>query len=247
MLVLDQVVKNFGGIQAVNDLSFEVEAGQIMALIGPNGSGKSTTLNLITSVYPLTSGAIYFDDRDITRLPTYQVNRAGIARTFQNIRVFDNLTVWDNLWVASKRRPEESRLKSWITADRAARAWLNEVLKNSHLYDRRDVLAGNLSLGEARRLEVARGMATDPKLLMLDEPAAGMHVTEIAELVDTIRTLQQQGTTILLIDHVLDLVMNVAQNVVVLNFGQKLAEGTPAEIQADPKVRSAYLGSKRDA
>ncbi len=246
MLVLDQVAKNFGGIRAVDDLSFEVEAGQIMALIGPNGSGKSTTLNLITSVYPLTSGAIYFEDRDITRLATHQVIHAGIARTFQNIRVFDNLTVWENLWVASKRRPEESRLKSWIKADAAVRGWLNEVLKNSHLTDRRDVLAGNLSLGEARRLEVARGMATDPKLLMLDEPAAGMHVSEIAELVDTIRTLQKQGTTILLIDHVLDLVMNVAHNVVVLNFGQKLAEGPPAEIQANPKVRSAYLGSKGD-
>jgi len=247
MLVLAQVAKKFGGLLAVDNLSFEVEEGQIMALIGPNGSGKSTTLNLITSVYPLTSGTIYFQDRDITRLPTHLVTRAGIARTFQNIRVFDNLTVLENLWVASKRRPEESRLKSWISSGRATRGWLEEILKNSHLQDRRDVLAGNLSLGEARRLEVARGMATDPTLLMLDEPAAGMHVTEIAELVDTIRTLQRNGTTILLIDHVLDLVMNVAHKVVVLNFGHKLAEGTPEEIQADPNVRSAYLGTKEDA
>ena len=244
MLVLDRVAKRFGGILAVDDLSFEVGAGEIVALIGPNGSGKSTTLNLITSVYPVTAGAIYFQDHDITGLPTHQVIRTGIARTFQNIRVFDNLTVWQNLWVASKRRPESSRLASWIRSDQATRAWLNEILKNSHLSDRSESLAGDRSLGEARRLEVARGMATDPKLLMLDEPAAGMHVTEIGELVETIRTLQQHGTTILLIDHVLDLVMNVAQKIVVLNFGQKLAEGTPAEIQANTKVRAAYLGTK---
>ena len=247
MLALDRVAKRFGGLLAVDDLSFEVESGEIVALIGPNGSGKSTTLNLITSVYPVTSGAIYFQDHDITGLPTHQVIRTGIARTFQNIRVFDNLTVWQNLWVASKRRPESSRFASWITSDQATRAWLNEILKNSYLSDRSEALAGDLSLGEARRLEVARGMATDPKLLMLDEPAAGMHITEIGELVDTIRTLQQHGTTILLIDHVLDLVMNVAQKIVVLNFGQKLAEGTPAEIQANSKVRAAYLGTKDEA
>ena len=244
MLALDRVVKRFGGLLAVDDLSFAVGSGEIVALIGPNGSGKSTTLNLITSVYPVTSGTIYFEDHDITGLPTHQIVRTGIARTFQNIRVFDNLTVWQNLWVASKRRPESSRLKTWITGDQATRNWLNEILKNSHLSDRKESLASDLSLGEARRLEVARGMATDPKLLMLDEPAAGMHVTEISELVDTIRALQQHGTTILLIDHVLDLVMNVAQKVVVLNFGQKLAEGTPTEIQENPEVRAAYLGTK---
>jgi len=244
MLALDRVAKRFGGLLAVDDLSFAVGSGEIVALIGPNGSGKSTTLNLITSVYPVTSGTIYFEDHDITGLPTHQIVRTGIARTFQNIRVFDNLTVWQNLWVASKRRPESSRLKTWITGDQATRNWLNEILKNSHLSDRKESLASDLSLGEARRLEVARGMATDPKLLMLDEPAAGMHVTEISELVDTIRTLQQHGTTILLIDHVLDLVMNVAQKIVVLNFGQKLAEGTPTEIQENPEVRAAYLGTQ---
>lgn len=244
MLALDRVAKRFGGLLAVDDLSFAVDSGEIVALIGPNGSGKSTTLNLITSVYPVTSGTIYFEDHDITGLPTHQIVRTGIARTFQNIRVFDNLTVWQNLWVASKRRPESSRLKTWVTGDQATRNWLNEILKNSHLADRKESLASDLSLGEARRLEVARGMATDPKLLMLDEPAAGMHVTEISELVDTIRTLQQHGTTILLIDHVLDLVMNVAQKIVVLNFGHKLAEGTPAEIQENPEVRAAYLGTK---
>ena len=244
MLVLDQVAKNFGGIRAVNGLSFEVKAGEIMGLIGPNGSGKSTTLNLITGVYPLTSGAIYFEDRDITRLATHQVIRAGIARTFQNIRVFNNLTVWENLWVAVKRQPDTPRWKGWMRTDRSSRAWIDEILTYCHLLDRRDELAGRLSLSEARRLEVARGMATDPKLLMLDEPAAGMHATEIAELIEAIRSMQQRGTTILLIDHVLDLVMNVAERVVVLNFGQKLAEGSPADIQANPDVRVAYLGTK---
>ena len=244
MLVLDQVAKNFGGIRAVNGLSFEVKSGEIMGLIGPNGSGKSTTLNLITGVYPLSAGAIYFEDRDITRLATHRVIRAGIARTFQNIRVFNNLTVWENLWVAAKRQPGTPRWQGWMRTDRSSRAWIDEILTYCHLLDRRDELAGRLSLSEARRLEVARGMATDPKLLMLDEPAAGMHATEIAELIEAIRSMQQRGTTILLIDHVLDLVMNVAERVVVLNFGQKLAEGSPADIQANPDVRVAYLGTK---
>lgn len=243
MLVLDKVAKNFGGIKAVDGVSFEVNEGEIIGMIGPNGSGKSTTLNLITSVFPLSSGAIYLDGRDITELPTHKVIRAGIARTFQNIRVFNNLTAWENVWVAVQRSQGTPAWKRWLAKDRATHAWIDEILSYAHLRDRRDILAGNLTLSEARRLELARGMATDPKLLMLDEPAAGMDASEIEEFIDTVRSLQRRGTTILLIDHVLDLVMNVAERVVVLNFGQKLAEGSPASIQADPQVRAAYLGT----
>ncbi|MFQ5567856.1 MAG: ABC transporter ATP-binding protein [Paracoccaceae bacterium] len=243
MLALDRVVKTFGGIRAVDGVSFGVNAGEIVALIGPNGSGKSTTLNLITRVYPLTSGAIYFQGRDITRLATHQVIHAGIARTFQNIRLFNNLTVWENLWVAV-RGHGASAWRSWFTTDRSTYAWIDDILGYCHLRHRRHDLAGHISFGEARRLEVARGMATNPRLLMLDEPAAGMNAAEIGELIDTIRSLRQRGTTILVIDHVLDLVLNVAERVVVLNFGQNLAEGSPVEIQADPKVRAAYLGTK---
>ena len=246
MLILDQVVKTFGGIRAVDGVSFEVNAGEIIALIGPNGSGKSTTLNLITRVFPLTSGAISFQGLDITRMATHHVIRAGIARTFQNIRLFNNLSVWQNLWVAARQSQDASGWKRWFITDRSSRTWIDDILGYCHLRHRRNDLAGHLSFGEARRLEVARGMATDPKLLMLDEPAAGMTAAEIAELIETIRSLQQRGTTILLIDHVLDLVMSVAERVVVLNFGRKLAEGSPAEIQANPQVRVAYLGTKED-
>jgi ABC-type branched-subunit amino acid transport system ATPase component len=244
MLVLDRVAKNFGGIRAVDGVSFAVNSGEIVALIGPNGSGKSTTLNLITGVYPLTSGSIHFEGRDITGLATHQVIHAGVARTFQNIRLFNNLTVWDNLWVSVHGRRAAPGWRRWLTKDSSTRGWIDEILGYCHLRQRQHDLAGNLSFGEARRLEVARGMATDPKLLMLDEPAAGMAASEITELVATIRSLQQRGTTILLIDHVLDLVMSVAERVVVLNFGRKLAEGPPSAVQANPDVRAAYLGTE---
>ena len=244
MLVLDQVVKTFGGIRAVDGVSFQVHAGDIVALIGPNGSGKSTTLNLITRVYPLNAGSMAFEGHDLTRLSTHQVIHAGIARTFQNIRLFNNLTVWENVWVAVRYQQGIGVWQRWFRKDRAVRSWLDEILGYCHLRHRRGDLASNLSFGEARRLEIARGMATNPKLLMLDEPAAGMNGTEIADLIATIRSLRQRGTTILLIDHVLDLVMNVAERVVVLHFGRKLAEGTPSEIQANPQVRAAYLGTK---
>jgi ABC-type branched-subunit amino acid transport system ATPase component len=237
--------RHFGGVRAVDGLDLKVEEGQIFGLIGPNGSGKSTTVNVITGLFPPTSGAILFRGRDIAGLPTHQRLRAGIARTFQNIRLFGQLSVWQNLWVAQNSAEDQARhglFARWLGGQRGVRNEIGQLLEFSGLAHKQDELASNLAFGEQRRLELARAMAAKPRLLLLDEPAAGMNSEEVGQLRERILRLRERGVTILLVEHVMELVMGVTDRIAVLNFGQKIAEGTPAEIQAHPAVRKAYLG-----
>ncbi|MEX2197330.1 MAG: ABC transporter ATP-binding protein [Burkholderiales bacterium] len=247
MLELRTLSRHFGGVRAVDGLDLTVQEGQIFGLIGPNGSGKSTTVNVITGLFPPTSGAIVFRGRDIAALPTHLRLREGIARTFQNIRLFGQLSVWQNLWVAQNSAQDlahQGFFARWLGGQRGVREEIGRLLEFSGLAHKRDELAANLAFGEQRRLELARAMAAKPKLLLLDEPAAGMNSEEIGQLRSRILKLRESGVTILLVEHVMELVMGVTDRIAVLNFGQKIAEGTPAQIQAHPAVRKAYLGGE---
>ena len=247
MLELKTVSRHFGGVRAVDGLDLEVKEGEIVGLIGPNGSGKSTTVNLVAGLLPLTQGSIEFLGKDLASLPTHKRLQAGIARTFQNIRLFGQLTVWQNLWVAQNSPEDRARrgfFPRWLGGQSGVRAEIAQLLEFSGLAPKQDELAFNLAFGEQRRLELARALATRPKLLLLDEPAAGMNSEEIGQLRDRILALRGRGITILLVEHVMELVMGVTDRIVVLNFGQKIAEGTPAEIQANRLVRKAYLGGE---
>ena len=246
MLEVAGLSKHFGGVRAVDGLDFTVEAGEIFGLIGPNGSGKSTTVNMIAGIFAPTDGKIFFDGEDITEAPPHITLHAGIARTFQNIRLFNNMTVWENLWVAQNSAEQKrtgNPLARWMGGSRRAAAAVEDYLEFSNLAHKRDELAGNLAFGEQRRLEVARALAAQPKFLLLDEPAAGMNLEEVKELDERLRVLRDRGVTILLVEHVMELVMEVTDRIAVLNFGRKIAEGTPSEVQQHQAVKDAYLGA----
>ena len=249
VLRLEHVTMQFGGVVAVNDLSLEVNQGEIVALIGPNGAGKTTAFNMLTGVYKPTDGVIKLDGEDITGKSTIEINKAGIARTFQNIRLFSELSVLDNVKVGLHNHYKYStiagilRLPAYRKAEKEMDAKAMELLKVFNLQDEWDYKASNLPYGKQRKLEIARALATEPKLLLLDEPAAGMNPNETGELMDTIQFVCKNfDMTVLLIEHDMKLVSGICQKLTVLNFGQVLAQGKTSDVLNDPKVIKAYLG-----
>ena len=246
MLELSGLSKHFGGVKAVDGLDLTVAEGEIFGLIGPNGSGKSTTINLICGVFAETTGTVRFRGELMNGKPPHRRLRSGIARTFQNIRLFPNLTVWQNLWVAQNSPRDvavQGFLPRWFGTTRRTRQEIAGLLELADLGHKDDELASNLAFGEQRRLEFARAAAARPKLLLLDEPAAGMNQQEIDDLSQRIRRVRDSGVTILLVEHVMELVMGVTEQIAVLNFGRKIAFGTPGEVQRDEAVQEAYLGT----
>jgi ABC-type branched-subunit amino acid transport system ATPase component len=240
--------KSFGGVRAVRDVSFDIPAGAVFAIIGPNGAGKSTMLNLISGIYQPDSGTLNFGGRDLSGLPAHRRVRLGIARTFQKIRLFKQLPVLDNV-VAGFQIHHDIPAWQYLVHGRAfrrdharCRAEAMELLAFVGLAARRHILAGSLSYGEQRMLELARALATKPRLLLIDEPAAGLNASEVDSLLDRILTVRGKGVTVVVVEHNMELVMNVADRVLVMDYGQHLFEGVPADVQRSPAVVSAYLG-----
>lgn len=252
LLVVQSLSKNFGGIQALQEVSFEVKAGEILALIGPNGAGKTTCFNVINGLLPATSGGVFLEGRELTGLPPYRRARLGLARTFQNIQLFGGMSVLENVMTGGHLGQNVGVLAAffplpWVKQAETrvreqAEAWLELV----GLADKADRPADTLAYGDQRRLEIARALAQNPKILLLDEPAAGLNPRETEELGGLLLKLRDLGITLLVIEHDMNLVMGLSQRIVVLDQGRVIAEGPPREIRRHPRVIEAYLGKEEE-
>ncbi len=253
LLSIRGIGKHFGGLQVLEDVNIEVPGGAIFALIGPNGAGKTTVFNLVTGLIKPSSGSIAFEGRDLAGVPPHQITRLGIARTFQNIRIFPDMTLLENVMVGRHHLLDYGGLAllfatpAFREAERRSRERALELLSWVKLDHKADATADNLSYGEQRKLEFARALATEPKLLLLDEPVAGMNPSEKAVLMEEIRNIRDRGYGVFLIEHDMRFVMNLCDRVAVLNFGRIIAEGPPDEIRTHPDVIEAYLGRGDEA